>query len=105
MTSNNIENLDWSAWLDFNKDTIINLPESEGVYKMHASMKILYIGNSNNLKQSLLESLTNSCLNKGLTRFSYAITESSDKIKEFLLNEYRNKHNGKLPMCMESQIR
>jgi hypothetical protein len=103
MNDNNVENLDWSAWLDFNKDTVADVPESEGVYKMHASMKILYIGNSNNLRQSLLESLTNVCLNKGLTRFNYAITESSDKIKEFLLNEYRNKHNDKLPMCMESQ--
>ena len=102
MNNNNIENLNWSAWLDFNKDTITDVPESEGVYKMHASMKILYIGNSDNLRQSLLESLSNSCLNKGSTRFSYAIIESSDKIKEFLLNEYRNKHNDKLPICMES---
>ena len=102
MNDNNVENLNWSAWLDFNKDTIVNVPESEGVYKMHASMKILYIGNSNNLRQSLLESLTNACLNKGLTRFSYVITESSDKLKDFLLNEYRNRHDGKLPKCMES---
>ena len=72
---NNIENLNWSSWLDFDKDSINNTPESEGVYKMHASMKILYIGNSNNLRQSLLESLSNSCLKKA-TRFSYALTES-----------------------------
>jgi hypothetical protein len=98
----NIENLNWSSWLDFNKDSIIsNVPESEGVYKMHASMKILYIGNSNNIRQSLLESLENSCIKKDTTRFSYAITDSSDKIKEFLLDEYRNKHNDKLPICME----
>ena len=98
---NNIENLNWSSWLDFDKDSINNIPESEGVYKMHASMKILYIGNSNNLRQSLLESLSNSCLKKA-TRFSYALTESSGKIKEVLLDEYRNKHNGNLPLCMES---
>jgi excinuclease UvrABC nuclease subunit len=102
MSDNNIENLDWSSWLDFNEDSITNVPESEGVYKMHASMKILYIGNSNNIRQSLLESLSNSCLNKVSTRFSYVITKSSNKIKEFLLNEYRNKHDGKLPMCMKS---
>lgn len=102
MNDNNIENLDWSSWLDFNKDCIINIPESEGVYKMHASMKILYIGNSDNIRQTLLESLSNSCLNKSTTRFSYAITKSSDKIKQFLLTEYRNKHEGKLPLCMES---
>lgn len=98
---NNIENLNWSSWLDLDKDSINNIPESEGVYKMHASMKILYIGNSNNLRQSLLESLSNSCLKKA-TRFSYALTESSGKIKEFLLDEYCKKHNGKLPICMES---
>ena len=100
---NNIDTLNWSDWLDFNKDTIDNnIPEDEGVYKMHASMKILHIGSSYNLKQSLLESLSNSCISNKPTRFSYAITQSSEKIKEFLLNEYRNKHNGKLPICMES---
>jgi hypothetical protein len=98
----NIDTLNWSGWLDFNKDIIDNIPEAEGVYKMHASMKILYIGSSYNLKQSLLESLSNSCISNKHTRFSYATTQSSEEIKEFLLNEYRNKHNGKLPICMES---
>jgi hypothetical protein len=99
----NINTLNWSDWLDFNKDTIDNkVPEDEGVYKMHASMKILHIGSSYNLKQSLLESLSNSCISDKPARFSYATTQSSEKIKEFLLNEYRNKHNGKLPICMES---
>ena len=101
MNNDNIETLNWSSWLDFDKDSINNIPESEGVYKMHASMKILFIGNSQNLRQSLLESLLNSCLKKA-TRFSYALTESSNKIKEFLLDEYRNKHNGILPICMQS---
>ena len=101
MNNDNIETLNWSSWLDFDKDSINNIPESEGVYKMHASMKILYIGSSHNLRQSLLESLLNSRLKKA-TRFSYALTESSNKIKEFLLDEYRNKHNGKLPICMQS---
>jgi hypothetical protein len=99
---NSIPDLNWSSWLDFNTNTINNIPLTEGVYKMHASMKILYIGNSNNIRQSLLELLLNSCVNKSATRFSYAVSESSDKIKDFLLNEYRNKHNGKLPLCMES---
>ena len=98
---NNIETLDWSAWLDYNQDTIDTIPEAEGVYKMHASMKILYIGNSSNLRQSLLDSLSNPCLSKA-TRFSYVTIQSSDKIKESLLTEYRNKHKGKSPLCMES---
>ncbi|HJT86124.1 MAG TPA: hypothetical protein VJ697_16715 [Nitrososphaeraceae archaeon] len=100
---NNIETLEWSAWLDFNKDTIETIPEEEGVYKMHASMKILYIGNSSNLRRSILESLSMPCLSKA-TRFSYAATttQQSQKTKEDLLNEYRNKHNGKSPICMES---
>ena len=99
MDNENIEILNWSSWLNFDKETITNIPESEGVYKMHVSMKILFIGSSYNLKQSLLESLSNSCLSKG-TRFSYAITQSSDKIKEFLLIEYRQKHKGGMPLCM-----
>ena len=103
MNDDNIDTLNWSSWLDFNKDTIDNIPEAEGVFKMHASMKILYIGSSYNLKQSLLESLSNSCISNKHTRFIYATTTQSwEKIKEVLLNEYRNKHNGKLPICMES---
>lgn len=96
-----LETLQWSSWLNFDKATITEIPESEGIYKMHASMKILFIGSSHNLRKSLLESLSDSCLNKA-TRFSYTITQSSDKIKELLLNEYRMKHSGQLPLCMGS---
>lgn len=96
-----LETLQWSSWLNFDKCTITQIPESEGIYKMHASMKILFIGSSHNLRKSLLESLSDSCLNKA-TRFSYTITQSSDKIQELLLNEYRMKHNGQLPLCMGS---
>lgn len=96
-----LETLQWSSWLNFDKATITEIPESEGIYKMHASMKILFIGNSHNLRKSLLESLSDSCLNKA-TRFSYTITQSSDKIQELLLNEYRMKHGGQLPLCMGS---
>lgn len=96
-----LETLQWSSWLNFDKATITEIPESEGIYKMHASMKILFIGSSHNLRKSLLESLSDSCLNKA-TRFSYTITQSSDKIQELLLNEYRMKHSDKLPLCMGS---
>jgi excinuclease UvrABC nuclease subunit len=96
-----LETLQWSSWLNFDKATITEIPESEGIYKMHASMKILFIGNSHNLRKSLLESLSDSCLNKA-TRFSYTVTQTSDKIQELLLNEYRMKHSGQLPLCMES---
>jgi len=72
----NIDTINWSDWIDFNKNSIDNIPEDEGVYKMHASMKILYIGSSYNLKQSLLESLENSCIKNRNSRsyiYRYAI--------------------------------
>jgi hypothetical protein len=94
------ETLDWSAWLDFDIDNIANIAESEGVYKIHAGMKILFIGSSQNLRESMRGSLSDPCMSKA-RRFSYAIIESADKVKEQLLNEYRNKHSGRLPMCME----
>jgi hypothetical protein len=95
-----IEALDWSEWLDFDRDKIANIAEAEGVYKIHAGMKILFIGSSQNLRESVLGCLSDPCISKA-KRFSYAIIESADKVKEQLLNEYRNKHNGKLPTCME----
>ena len=100
MNNTDIETLDWSPWLDFARDNITYIAESEGVFKLHAGMKILFIGSSHNLRESLLECLSNPCISKA-KRFSYAITQSSDKIKEQLLNEYRNNHDGKLPTCME----
>jgi hypothetical protein len=94
------EGLDWSAWLDFDIDNIANIAESEGVYKIHAGMKILFIGSSQNLRESMRGSLSDPCMSKA-RRFSYAIIESADKVKEQLLKEYRNKHGGRLPICME----
>ena len=95
-----IRSLEWSSWLDFDHTNIGNIPESEGVYKLHANMRILVIGGGKNLRQSLTQDLTNPCIRKG-TRFSYAVTESADTIRENLLTEYRDKHDGKLPLCME----
>lgn len=100
MNNEKIEALDWSPWLDFDRDNIANIAESEGVYKTHAGMKILFIGSSQNLRESILGCLSDPCIGKA-KRFSYAIIESADKVKEQLLDEYRNKHNGKLPNCME----
>lgn len=99
-TGDDVQSLEWSSWLDFDPSNVENIPESEGVYKMHASMRILFIGSGQNLRQSLLEDLSNPCISKG-ARFSYAVSESAYKIRETLLDEYRNKHNGKLPLCME----
>ena len=100
MNNEKTETLDWSQWLDFNRDSITNITGTEGVYKIHAGMKILFIGSTKNLRESLLECLSDPCINKA-KRFSYAITERADKVKEQLLNEYRDKHDGKLPGCME----
>ena len=105
MSADNIEEtLNWSEWLDFDQSSIVSIvPEASGVYKLHASMKILYIGSTNqNLRQSLLDCLSDPCISKA-RRFSYALTGSADKVKEQLLNEYRSKHNGKLPVCMEEE--
>jgi hypothetical protein len=100
MSDPKTEALDWSPWLDFNRDNISNIAKSEGVYKLHADMKILFMGSSENVRESLLSCLSNPCISKA-KRFSYAITQSSDKINEQLLKEYRNTHKGKLPTCME----
>ena len=38
---------EWSKWLDFSRDTINSVvPDESGLFKVHASMKILYIGSS-----------------------------------------------------------
>ncbi|MFL6342829.1 MAG: hypothetical protein ACJ72U_14950 [Nitrososphaeraceae archaeon] len=92
----------WSEWLDFNQASITSAtPEKPGVFKVHASMKILYIGSSStNLRQSLLESLLDPCIAKE-RRFSYLVTENAEQVKDQLLNQYRESHGGKLPACMD----
>ena len=96
----NEDGLIWSGWLDFERSTVETIPESPGVYKMHASMKILFIGSSaQSIRQSLLDCLSDPCISKA-TRFGYSLTDSADKVKEQLLNEYRARHN-KLPECMQ----
>lgn len=99
----NEDGLTWSEWLDFERHTVEAIPESARVYKMHATMKILFIGSSaQSVRQSLLDCLSDPCIRKA-TRFAYALTDSADKVKEQLLNESRSKHNGKLPVCIEEE--
>ena len=89
----------WSDWLDFNQDIVKSAPEKSGVFVMHAAMKILFIGSAQNLRATLLESLTTPCLEKA-KRFRYMITDSQEKTKEQLVQDYTKKHNGKFPECM-----
>jgi len=90
----------WSEWLDFNQDVVKSVPERPGVFVTHAAMKILFIGDAKNLRTSLLESLAAPCLEKA-KRFRYMVTDSREKVKEQLIQDYIKKHNGKLPECME----
>ena len=91
----------WSEWLDFNQSNIISAtPEKSGVFKVHASMKILYIGSSMNLRQALANALSDPCVGKA-RRFSYLVTEKAEHVKNQLLKEYRESHGGKLPACMD----
>ena len=90
----------WSEWLDFNQDVAKSDPEAPGVFVMHAAMKILFIGGAQNLRTALQESLATPCLEKA-KRFRYMITDSQEKIKEQLIQDYTKKHNGKLPECMQ----
>lgn len=92
---------EWSEWLNFDKAIVEAVPESPGVCMMHASMKVLYIGGSQNIRQSLLECLSDECTSKA-KRFHYLLTPSYDQMKEQMLKEYAEKHSGSLPVCMEA---
>jgi hypothetical protein len=94
---------EWSKWLDLNRETIGSVvPEESGLFKVHASMKILYIGIAQNLKTTLLDSISDPCIGKG-QRFSYMVNRGSlEKLKTELLNDHKLRHNGTLPACMES---
>ena len=90
----------WSDWLNFDAETIAKTPQTPGVFRMHASMKILYIGNSENLQQGLQKTLENPCTSES-SRFCYLESENHERLKEEILKEYTEKHDGKLPRCMQ----
>ena len=54
----------WSNWGDNNQESLSKIPEKPGVYMMHASMKILFIGGSQNMKKSITETLEKNVLQK-----------------------------------------
>lgn len=91
--------VEWSQWLDFNRVNIETVPESPGVWVMHASMKILYIGGGHNIRQELLGRLLDPCASKA-KRFHYIVTPEFERVKDQQVKEYVSKH-GKLPVCME----
>lgn len=93
---------EWSQWLDFDRANIEAVPESAGVCVMHASMKVLYIGSGQNVRQVLLARLSDQCTGKA-KRFRYTLTPSFESIKEQMLKEYAEKHGGQLPLCMGQQ--
>ncbi|HVX03169.1 MAG TPA: hypothetical protein VHA09_08450 [Nitrososphaera sp.] len=93
---------EWSEWLDFDKEHVDSVPEAAGVYLMHASMKVMHIGGCKNIKKSLQGLLADPCASKA-KRFHYMLTESYAPEAERLLQDYREKHQGKLPFCMEER--
>jgi hypothetical protein len=92
--------MSWSEWLDFNGAGVETVPEAPGVYLLHASMKVLHIGGSDNMRRSLVELLSDPCAGTA-KRFHYMPTSSYAQVKEQLLKEYAEKHAGKMPPCME----
>ena len=92
--------MSWSEWLDFDRQGVEQVPQAPGVYMMHASMKVMHIGGSDNMRVALLQLLSDPCASKA-KRFHYMSTESYAQTKDQLLKEYADKHAGKLPSCIE----
>jgi hypothetical protein len=92
---------EWSQWLNFDKANIDSVPESAGVFVMHASMKMLFIGGSRNIRLGLIERLSNECCSKA-KRFRYVLTPSPDDVRTSLLKDYAEKHQGNLPLCNDN---
>ena len=67
---------------------------------MHAAMKILLIESNSDMQEGLLKALNAPCTSDA-GRFCFFQTNSHDQLKEELIQEYKEKHEGKLPKCME----
>ena len=93
---------EWSEWLDFDKAHVDSVPEAAGVYLMHAGMKVMHIGGSENIRKTLQNLLTDPCAGKA-KRFHYMQTQNHTSVADELLRDYKEKHQGKLPSCMEQK--
>ncbi len=89
---------EWSEWTDFNQDMISKTPEASGVFMMHAGMKILYIGGSENMRKSI-EVISEKCV-LNATRFRYSQEQDFGKRRNELIADYKKRHEGKAPECM-----
>ena len=89
----------WSNWRDKNQELFSKIPEKPGVYMMHASMKILFIGGSQNMKKSITETLEKKWVTKA-TRIRFREENDFDEIKNKLIVEYKKRHEGNIPQCM-----
>ncbi len=89
----------WSEWLDNNQKIISKIPEKPGVYMMHASIKILLIGGSRNMKKSIAEDLEKKCVSNS-TRIRFREEMNFDEIKNELISDYKKRHEGNIPQCM-----
>lgn len=94
------DDISWSDWLDTSTEQTSTVPEAPGVFMMHAAMKILYIGGSGNMRETLEELFKKECTSEA-KRFKYASFENYASKAEELLKEYRAKHDGNLPKCMQ----
>lgn len=89
----------WSEWQDNNQESILEIPEKPGVYMMHESMKILFIGGSQNMKKSIIDSLEKKCVSDS-TRIRFREETNFDEVKKELISEYKKRHEGNIPHCM-----
>jgi len=90
----------WSDWLDYNKEIVSKIPQVAGVYMMHASMKVLFIGGAENIRIDIQDKENNQCISKA-TRVRYMQTRSFEQITNDLIKDYQNRHEGKCPQCMK----
>ncbi|MCA9828029.1 MAG: hypothetical protein KC444_06530 [Nitrosopumilus sp.] len=95
---NKNQQVEWSEWADFNQDMISKTPESSGVFMMHAGMKILYIGGSENMRKSI-EAISEECV-LNATRFRYSQERDFEKRRNKLVADYKKRHEGRAPECM-----
>lgn len=94
------ESISWSDWLDYNSETISKTPIKSGVFMMHAAMKILFIQGTKNIRKDLESTLSSACISQA-TRFRYTVLEQYQKIHDELIQDYKNRHEGNMPKCMQ----
>ena len=100
----------YESFYKWNEENVRKVPQEAGVYCLYETtddmkLSLIYIGSSSNLREKFAEywntKFSEDQCKRSTKYFRRELTGSYEPREKELLEQYRHKHNGKLPRCNE----